>query len=142
MKHPQPSSMNPKLFFIYLLAGTVLADRFRFGVTNITTISTREWHNDTLLLTIGSVVGDQGNNNSFPLGWNHTDGTSVVMNNLTHEIDVPIDGLNVSVAFAVVNLGNETPEEGAILGTYLKRVAWCRSISAAYFVNKIPSKTS
>jgi hypothetical protein len=33
------------------------------------------------------------------------------MNNLTHEIYVHLDGLNVSVAFAVVNLGNETPKK-------------------------------
>jgi hypothetical protein len=56
--------MIPALLFIYLLAGTALADRFRFEITNVTTISTREWYDNTLLLTIGSVVGDQGSNSS------------------------------------------------------------------------------
>lgn len=117
------ASLGPALFsriLVVLLASVALADRFRFSVTNITTIASREWSGlpgDQLFLSIDSVVGDQDSNSSYPLGWNHTAGTSVTQTNLTHDIFVPLDGLNVSVAFAVINLGNETPDEGAILGT-------------------------
>ncbi|KAH7392861.1 hypothetical protein BKA66DRAFT_457061 [Pyrenochaeta sp. MPI-SDFR-AT-0127] len=115
MKHSQRSLTTPFVLIIYFLVGTVLADRYRFSVTNITTISTREWTEDHLFLAISSSVGDQSSNNSHYLGWNHTAGSSVVLNNLTHEIYVPYDVLNVSVAFILQNLGNEEQEEGAAI---------------------------
>jgi hypothetical protein len=88
-----------------LSAPTALADRFCFGITNITTHSTLQWTDDNLILAIGSIIGDQASNSSLPLVSNHTAGTSIVLNNLAHEMNVPFVGLNMSVAFAVVNVG-------------------------------------
>jgi hypothetical protein len=99
--------MLAHLLFTSLLSSLVLADRYRFGISNIAIRTTRDLREDDLVLAIGAVSNSaEIGSETFYLGGGHNSDEVIALNNLTQEITIDDRSADLSIAFGLVNIGD------------------------------------
>ncbi|CAO2658243.1 Nn.00g059660.m01.CDS01 [Neocucurbitaria sp. VM-36] len=92
-----------------------LASRFRVIIQDIAVGVTRDIEEDDLILAISTTTGFGTLNNTWPLKSVYA-GDIIAWDNLTHEVEVPDNASNLSVAIGVLN--DEDGDEDSIQGFF------------------------